>query len=190
MRNHILFKMKKFIILIFLSGLSVNAMAQEAAGVQIGGITWASVNVGEEGQFVAKPNERGGYYDWYDAQKVCPEGWRLPTADEIDSLLQQPQKVTVIAGVQGREFGKAPNTIFLPEGGRNHSTPRAFNRSSTGMRASSVELDNSIAKNGYYWSSDKTFMGNGRYLYFDKKHVRRTTFDSMARFSVRCVMAE
>jgi hypothetical protein len=56
-------------------------------GITINGVTWATRNVGASGRFMDSPVDRSPYYDWEDAQNACPVGWRLPTKNEIESLL-------------------------------------------------------------------------------------------------------
>lgn len=50
-------------------------------GVVIDGLTWALHNVG-----ALYPEESGNTYTWYQAQSACPEGWHVPTRDELKSL--------------------------------------------------------------------------------------------------------
>ena len=50
-------------------------------GVVIDGLTWALHNVG-----ALYPEECGNTYTWNQAQSACPEGWRVPTRDELKSL--------------------------------------------------------------------------------------------------------
>ena len=92
-------------------------------GVVINGIKWATRNVGEKGTFVSQPHHSGNHFKWKDAKYVCPSGWRLPTKDEFNDLLLVPYRWTNINGVNGMEFGTAPNTIFLPAVGVDDDPP-------------------------------------------------------------------
>jgi len=106
-------------------------------GVVINGTRWSTCNVGEKGTFVSQPYHLGNYYTWYEAKRACPAGWRLPTKDEIEDLLRTPHRWTTINGVNGREFGIPPNTIFLPAAGYCYADG---------------ELDH-VGEMGDYWSS-------------------------------------
>jgi len=146
--------------------------------VIINGVIWASRNVAAPGTFAANPEDAGMFYQWN--RKVAwpatgdvtnwdismptgtawekdndpsPVGWRVPTLEEIQKLLDT-EKVridwTIVNDVSGREFtDKATcNSIFLPAAGLRHT--------SVGM-LSNVGL-------GYYWSSTQD--GNFDYAYY------------------------
>jgi uncharacterized protein (TIGR02145 family) len=51
---------------------------------------------------------------WYAENDPCPEGWRVPTEDELRSLYRAGSEWVSKNGVNGRVFGTAPNQIFLP----------------------------------------------------------------------------
>lgn len=57
--------------------------AYNSIGLYIKGVIWARCNVGTPGKFIAKPENYGGLYTRAEAKYVCPDGWRLPTADEL-----------------------------------------------------------------------------------------------------------
>ncbi|MDR1729650.1 MAG: fibrobacter succinogenes major paralogous domain-containing protein [Prevotellaceae bacterium] len=159
--------------------------AQKETGVKIGETTWATCNVGDKGEFVTKPSESGGRYTWESAQNVCPAGWRLPNVAEIEDLLKNPSQQVTKDGVLGREFGKTPNTIFLPETGNvNIKTPFSPNGE---ISKNPNDNNHSRSKFGYYWSSEKASMGKANYLYFAGKYARRTTYSRTAYLAVRCV---
>ena len=54
-------------------------------GVEMGGIIWATSDVGRAGTFVGNPNVAGNLYTW-ENKEVCPSGWRLPTPQEFEVL--------------------------------------------------------------------------------------------------------
>ena len=78
-------------------------------GVEINGIVWATSDVGMRGSFVLHSKENGKRYDTSDYD-VCPDGWRLPTKEEFENLIKNPQELMS----DGVFIGVAPNKIFLP----------------------------------------------------------------------------
>ena len=54
---------------------------------------------------------------WYAENDPCPEGWRVPTKEELIYLRDIENEWTTQNGVNGRLFGVAPNQIFLPTAG-------------------------------------------------------------------------
>jgi uncharacterized protein (TIGR02145 family) len=139
-----------------------------ADGVLINGIVWAKCNVDAPGTFAATPEARGMIYQWNrpvawdalsavsgwdptppegdswtEANDPSPEGWRIPTGDELESLLDVT-KVTSIWTNQNDKDGylftdiASGNTLFLPTCGYR------------GTSAGGLDQSNS---NGYYWSS-------------------------------------
>jgi uncharacterized protein (TIGR02145 family) len=99
-------------------------------GVVINGVRWATRNgyspsPGLPGRFVAKPEEYRMKKQGVTAFEACPEGYRLPTLEEIE-LLCDTYKVssewTTLNGVNGRRFtDKSTNaSIFLPAAGATY----------------------------------------------------------------------
>ena len=121
-------------------------------GVKINGVVWAPYNVDAFGTFAAKPESTGMFYQWnkptawaatgsvtgWDnspitgttwakANDPSPKGWRVPTKEELESLVYSPDKVTseftTVNNIFGRRFtDKATgNSIFLPAAGARTS---------------------------------------------------------------------
>ncbi len=122
-------------------------------GVTINGVTWATCNVNTPGFFAANPQRAGLYYQWdnrtgwsvtsaeltwngswssndsvwQEASNPCPEGWRIPTGTELESLLKtgsrwETRKDTIksrnmIVDVNGLVFSEGENSIFMPAAG-------------------------------------------------------------------------
>ncbi|GHT22899.1 hypothetical protein FACS189430_05350 [Bacteroidia bacterium] len=155
-------------------------VTQSADGVLINGVVWAKRNVDAVGTFAATPEAAGKFYQWnrkkaWDAvtgdvtgwddtnaegtswatdKDPSPEGWRVPTQAEVQSLCDAA-KVTnewVTTPVNGRRFtDKASgNTLFLP---------------AAGYRLGGGTLDYAGAL-GYYWSSTADGTTNAYYLLF------------------------
>ncbi len=84
---------------------------------EIGGVVWAGTNVGERGRFVSTPEDYGNQYPFDEAQRACPEGWRVPTTEEFAALIASGHERAEVSGVAGRMFGSEENKVFLPNAG-------------------------------------------------------------------------
>ena len=170
--------------------------------VWINGVCWATRNVDEPGTFVANPEDAGMFYQWnrktawaatgavtgWDSstpagtawEKIndpSPEGYRVPTLDELQKLLDAT-KVTsewiIQNGISGRKFTDIAtgNSIFLPAAGYRGSSDGALYYAGEG---------------GYYWSSTQGGSGNAYYLYFYEWDADWSSNSRSFGFSVRCV---
>lgn len=163
-------------------GTSTPSGVTNNTGVTINGITWASYNVGKAGKFVDKPEDCGNYYNFNEAQTVCPEGWRTPSVAELASLTGVASVWTTEGGVKGRRYGSGNNTIFLPAAGRK-------------TRSGSMFLQDSY---GQYWSNTQAPRGSnsdgslsGRALSFHDSGGSPDIINSAIEgMSVRCVKAD
>lgn len=107
-------------------------------GVKIGNVTWATRNVGEFGKFAATPEDHGMFYQWNRAKEwpttdpytgtwpsagymdpkwevgnnPCPDGWRIPTKDELQGLTAVAQPWD--GDYSKRKYGSGTNYIILP----------------------------------------------------------------------------
>ena len=138
-------------------------------GVVINGVRWATRNVGTFGTLAAQVEDFGGRFTWEQAQRACPNGWRIPHADDIYALINTNSYWIVRNGVNGRLFGTAPYQIFLPAAGWR-DTERAFH---------------DVGELGVYWSGycDKV----RHFLLFNENNMR-TDYDRHSfGFSIRCV---
>lgn len=139
-------------------------------GVEINGIVWATCNVDISGSFTENPEDAGRFYqwnrivswpatgsvtgwpysnaageEWEENNDPSPAGWRIPTHEEIQKLLETEKVSSVWTtenGTDGRKFTDNinGNSIFLP---------------AVGSRLSYGGTLNSSGKAGRYWSSTK-----------------------------------
>ena len=141
-------------------------------GVIINGVKWATRNIDAPGTFAAMPENAGMFYQWNrkkawnsidknvsgwdssdqsDSQWTAsndpsPTGWRVPTAVEIESLLNTT-KVTCEwksqNGINGRKFTDKTTgaSIFIP---------------AAGWRGGGDGVLWGVGENGSYWSSTRT----------------------------------
>ena len=130
--------------------VEIPAISASLDGVVIAGIRWATRNVYTPGVFAESPTVAGAFYQWnrrknwadtgaitgwdgtfpaeaeWEAHtNPCPEGWRVPTRQELQTLNDLGSVWITYNGVAGRLFGSAPNYIFLPAVGFR-STSGAF----------------------------------------------------------------
>ena len=154
-------------------GTKNNAVVIIDNGVEINGVVWATCNVGNRGTFVPTPEDYGNYYTWEQAQNVCPSGWRLPTKEEFNGLINSGTSVwSELNGVKGCYLGSENKRVFFPFAGYGK-----FNVLGQG-------------DSGCYWSS--TFHNSFfvYMLYFDRDypHAVLSYDDYYANgFTVRCV---
>ena len=158
-------------------------------GVVINGVRWATRNVDAPGTFAASPASPGMFFQWNRRQgwaatgnvtdwnnstptgtywtrvnDPCPTGWRVPTQQEFDSLIEATFGFTFDTdetakyaqthwrngtssrrwvqnwrntGTNGLIFGVEPNFIFLP---------------AAGERAESDGTLNFVGEAGSYWT--------------------------------------
>ncbi len=147
--------------------------------VRIGEVDWAPCNVAEAGAFTDTPEEFGGLFPW--GVDPCPEGWRVPTEEELFSLLStrdQYEEVWVtrdgVAGLAVRS-AVAGDGIFLPAAGFLRTTAEPVEPSSVGER-------------GYYWSTSSNLDTSGVNLQIGPIGATKSMGNSRKfGYSIRCV---
>lgn len=142
--------------------------------VNVGGLKWAAKNVG-----ATEDNPYGDLYTYDQALKACPDGWRLPTSDELGRLCLQYSKPVSYDGMNGVWLsGSTPykdgvDAVFLPMAG-----------CSEGYGKEDVD------SGGFYWSStavdDEVARGLGVRDVFGRPVCMGDGIRSVS-FSVRCV---
>lgn len=107
----------------------------------------------------------------------CPEGWRVPTSEELGRLNKRYSPFMTIGGQKGRYFcgdytylDNAPQVFFPAAGGRGYGDGDAYNR----------------GYHGNYWSSRPSGT-NASFLYFYSGYVSMSGFGRAVGYSVRCV---
>jgi uncharacterized protein (TIGR02145 family) len=110
----------------------------------------------------------------------CPNGWRLPTKEECESLLDATKVTTVwttVNGVNGRRFLDLHNgnDLFLPAAGYRNS-----------------DINGplySVGINGRYWSStdDTAVTDVFRLGFADSFTISVASFPKNIGYSIRCV---
>ena len=117
---------------------------------------------------------------WVTATDPCPAGWRVPTIDEMESLLNDTRVLwTTYNGVNGRVFTdeNTGNAIFLPAGGwRNRISGTLSN----------------VGAYGLYWSTpvpvdDDDDDAKPEHLFFTSEGAAMFESDVRDGFKVRCV---
>ena len=172
-------------------------------GVIINGIRWATRNVDAPGTFAETPESPGMFFQWnrrkgwsavdeevegwdnsipestkwYAENDPCPEGWRVPTKNELRYLYDAGSVWATSNDVSGRLFGTAPNQIFLP---------------ASGIRDNNCGTLVAINSWGAYWSStqndDIMWTWASWVLFFDKDYAFVMGRSPQANGqSIRCV---
>lgn len=209
-------KLSLFLLLISLQAATVACDKEKPSdptepteiGVSIGGVTWATRNVGAPGKFAETPESYGMYYQfdknvgwdesvessdgsswsitnpvtgaWSTKNDPCPKGWRLPTNGEHLSLMEVTSaSEAAVDGVNGM--------LFTEDNGSNSIfMPFAGNIIANGEKFPGGTL-------GFYWSG--TPYGDGAqfgcYLFMGNGLVRSDDGIGFASAcSVRCVRNE
>jgi uncharacterized protein (TIGR02145 family) len=146
---------------------STTTFAQEEVGVEINSVIWATRNVGTPNTFVNNSTDFGMLYQWNrkkawvttgsitdwdtempegfvweQANDPSPEGWRIPTIEELRTLLDTErvsEEWTNENGINGKKFTDkiTQNSIFIPATGFRNDEGVAYYGGT----------------HGYYWSS-------------------------------------
>lgn len=166
--------------------------------VKIGSLTWMAENLNFDNSATATGSidssfcydgipanctKYGRLYQEYAATAVCPEGWRLPTADDWRDLVNTAKGEFGDDNGSLRAVGEWENTIF----GDNITATNAsgFSALPAGYRAKTGECDGEGTK-AYFWGEDN--MNHYAWILSNQYDMEK---ESMQRgyyaYAVRCV---
>ena len=166
--------------------------------VKIGNLTWMAENLNFDNSATATGSidssfcydgipanceKYGRLYQEYAATAVCPEGWRLPTADDWRDLVNTAKSEFGDNNGSLRAVGEWENTIF----GDNVTATNAsgFSALPAGYRAKTGECDGEGTK-AYFWGEDN--MNHYAWILSNQYDMEK---ESMQRgyyaYAVRCV---
>ena len=165
---------------------------QTYATVNIGGRVWMAENLNYETEtsvvfpeYDGKSHEKyGRLYAWDDAMKACPSGWRLPSEDDWNELLEFVGD-SATAGTKlkaARDWDKARGDVIGTDDYGFAALPAGVSHvNGNGVR--------SFSNNGaFFWTATE----NGRailiVMHYEKEVVESSRFDKETWLSVRCIM--
>jgi uncharacterized protein (TIGR02145 family) len=172
--------------------------------VKIGTQIWMAQNLNyqtESGSWCYKDSasyckQYGRLYDWNTAKTVCPNGWRLPSREDWDSLGQAVGGEKVPFDDGKIDWGGAGKKLKSKSGwdnkkdgiSGNGTDDFGFSALPGGYRDSGGYFDNA-GNNGYWWSategSDDIAYGRSMNYYGDD--VYEDDLYESGAFSARCV---
>ena len=160
--------------------------------VQIGSQTWMAENLNYDAERSACPDgddrncsKLGRLYTWADAQKACPEGWRLPDSSDFATLIASAGG----ADVAGKAL-KATSGWFKKGNG---SDEFGFAARPAGYRYGGSETApgkfDGIGGYAHFWSATETAGGLAYYMLLDfsVSAAKLSAFGKDESRSVRCV---
>jgi uncharacterized protein (TIGR02145 family) len=167
--------------------------------ILIGNLVWMSENLrynlpGSLENPAFKDKKYGRFYNWKQAQEVCPEGWQLPSDADWKSL-ERIQGMALNELNKKYHRGKSIGTSLKSEkdwirGSGNNSS--GFNALPAGYYAAYDKSFRELGESAVFWSSSgingnyKTY----RYLLADSTTVFRNESKKEYAYSCRCVKKE
>lgn len=164
--------------------------------VKIGDLTWMAENLNFETAMSACPENDsrnckrlGRLYSWAEAKSVCPEGWRLPTKEDFESLIASADGSGVVLKARDGWFKKGNGSDAL--GFKALPAGYGFANVVASGPASSNKFDG-IGGYAYFWSAtedSENRESNAYYLFlsFSSDVASINAFAKEDYRSVRCV---
>ena len=165
--------------------------------VKIGDLTWMAENLNFEtaGSFCPEGDSRnckrlGRLYSWAEAKTACPEGWRLPTKEDFESLVAATSEDAAQSSSQSRAGAALKSSDGWFKKG-NGSDALGFRALPAGYRGTDGKFDG-IGGYAYFWSATEdpeNSESNAFYLFlsFSSDAASINAFAKEDYRSVRCV---
>ena len=159
----------------------------------IGNLDWFHNNLAWTGAGLAYENADvtsfplGRYYTWDEAMTACPEGWRLPTNEEWDSLGAEAAPLMCDGYLNSKRMWD-----YWPNVERTNTTGLAIIPSGYALPAITTPTYKRLYDYAAFWtatvSAEDSSMAAYRYIHVKENEVRATYAEkgSLA-LSVRCV---
>ena len=164
-------------------------------------------NLYDEGQYgvydddPANVDIYGNLYNWAvvdDERGVCPDGWHVPSDEEIMELemelgmIEQDAEGTMWRGTDEGDMLKETGTSHWNYSLNSEETNESgFTALPGGFRVDNLGFYSGINSFGYYWttSEDLEFTNNAwrRNLTYDRSDIYRTSCHKEMGYSVRCI---
>ena len=173
--------------------------------VKIGDLTWMAENLNFEtaGSFCPEGDSRnckrlGRLYSWAEARSVCPDGWRLPTKGDFESLVvatsEDAAQSLSPSLAQSSSLSRAGAALKASDGWfkkGNGSDALGFRALPAGYRGADGKFDG-IGGYAYFWSATEDAENresNAFYLFlsFSSDAASINAFAKEDYRSVRCV---
>ena len=165
--------------------------------VKIGEQTWMAENLNFEtaGSFCPEGDSRnckrlGRLYSWAEARSVCPDGWRLPTKEDFESLVAATSEDAALSPSHSRAGAALKSRDGWFKKG-NGSDALGFRALPSGYRSVDGKFDG-IGGYAYIWSATEDVENresNAYYLFlsFSSDAASINAFAKEDYRSVRCV---
>ncbi|MCL2219570.1 MAG: fibrobacter succinogenes major paralogous domain-containing protein [Chitinispirillia bacterium] len=154
--------------------------------VRIGNQTWMAENLNYQTDKSScyKNKDKncqkyGRLYDWNTAMSACPAGWRLPSNNDWDDLIQTAGGYKIVGGKLKSKTGWS--------GKGNGTDDFSFSALPGGFRRSGGFYG--VGKYSYWWSATENDVSSAwsRYIYYGSGGVGRYDRDKTRSFSLRCL---